>query len=260
MPVLEESADKVATDEAAGSGDKYRFIHGVSQERRCTTRGGFENGNPGKTRHLPGKINQELACRFLVGKSLTATSHPQANNRHQHVHGVANQVNFASRDIKPIDGKLNDPGPGLGERDEKFDIEGEALLVKTILDGFIAPAAHKFETTLRIVDRDAGYEPRMWQRRPPDGGAKIADGGRGSCSENKQIRSAFAVQTTNNRTTSCGGSSRRHRVVQATQILPQTPTRIDCRALPLVSRESVKIDVRSAALNALEHSARVRLP
>jgi hypothetical protein len=168
------------------------------KERRCTTRGGFENGEtPAKIDIYPAKSIRNC-LPFPHRKPLMATSHPQANNRHQHVHGVANQVNFASRDIKPIDGKLNDPGPGLGERDEKFDIEGEALLVQTILDGFIASAAHKFETALRIVDGDAGCqtyecgketasemaEPGSLDRAAKDLAARTEQG----------IRSAFAVQ------------------------------------------------------------------
>jgi hypothetical protein len=159
MPILEQPADKVATDEAAGSGDKYRFIHGVLHKERVRDAGWFSRTEKSRQNTTFAPQNQSGTRLSLPHrKPLSATSDPKANNRRQHVYGVANEVNLASRDIKPVDGKLNHPGAVFGERDEKFDIEGEALLVKTILDGFIALVAHEFETTLGIVDRDAGCQ------------------------------------------------------------------------------------------------------
>ncbi len=80
----------------------------------------------------------------------------KARDAREHVRCVANKMNLASRDIKPIDRVFNHRGSGFGQGDEKFNIESEALLMKPALDGFVTFASHNLEAALRIVDRDSG--------------------------------------------------------------------------------------------------------
>ncbi len=67
MPILEQPADKVATDEAAGSGYKYRFIHGVLQKERMHDAGWL-------SRTEESRQNTTFAPQNQSGNSLVTSS------------------------------------------------------------------------------------------------------------------------------------------------------------------------------------------
>jgi hypothetical protein len=103
----------------------------------------------------PGIQNTSMAIH-LESRSLSTASDSKAYDRRKHVQCVANEMNLASGNIKPINRVFNDSGSELGKSDEKLDIEGKSLLMKPILDGFVTFASHNFEAALRIVYWNAG--------------------------------------------------------------------------------------------------------
>src|SRR6478609_11507596 len=62
-------------------------------------------------------------------------------------------MQFAARDVEPVDGHLDDSPSGLPESNKKLDVEGKPLLAQTAADRLVAAAPYELESALRIVDR-----------------------------------------------------------------------------------------------------------